>query len=172
MKMVLKLQNHYNFSFEEKTNSYIFETKNKITYKIIFVNDFTFNTISVSESFNDVYQIVIEKISKEIEPFDSLVSKTISEIILCFFKNNNNSILYVCSDNDKKEIKRFNAFQRWYAQSETNKFILKIDNILSFEYENSKQLIFTSFLIHSENPRKNDLIEIYSQIENSINSEK
>jgi hypothetical protein len=100
--MELKLPNHYNYSFEETTNSYIFLTKNKIVYKIIFINDFTFNTITFSEKFNDIYQVVIEKISNKIEPYDFLVSRTISEIILSFFKNNNNSILYVCSDNDQK----------------------------------------------------------------------
>ena len=132
----------------------------------------TFNSIVSTEKYNDIYQIVIEKVSKKIEPFDSIVSKTISEIINRFFINNNLSILYVCSDKDQKEIKRFNAFQRWYAQSETKDYILKIDNVLSFEYQNIKQIILTSFLLHKDNPIKDELIEIYSQIEKSINSEK
>ncbi len=54
-----------------------------------------------------INQIVVEKIDEMIEPFDSKVSKTIENIIGQFFQKTDNSILYVCSNADNKERKRF-----------------------------------------------------------------
>lgn len=72
--------NHYNYVFDYITKTYNFTTKNNILYRVAFIVDETFSTISKKEIEN-VYQIIIEKATDEIEPFDRKVSKTIEQII-------------------------------------------------------------------------------------------
>jgi len=95
------LQNHYNYSFDNITNTYNFNTKNNILYRVAFVVDETFATIS-NQKVENIYQLVIEKATNEIEPYDSFVSKTIEKIIEKFFNNSQNSLIYFCSDEKTK----------------------------------------------------------------------
>ena len=64
----------YNYVFDNITITYNFTTKNDIIYRIAFIVDETFSAISGKEIPN-VYQLIIEKASDDIEPFDSNVSK-------------------------------------------------------------------------------------------------
>ena len=75
----------YNYVFDNITITYNFTTKNDIIYRIAFIVDETFSAISGKEIPN-VYQLIIEKASDDIEPFDSNVSKTIENIIERFFR--------------------------------------------------------------------------------------
>ena len=54
------MQNHYNYTFDSITNTYNFTTKNSILYRVAFIVDETFSTISEREIAN-VFQLVIEK---------------------------------------------------------------------------------------------------------------
>ena len=96
---------------------YHFSTLNGIFYSVKFSPDETFNSISNSENFNNVFQVILAKTTKEKEPFDYNVSATVRNIIVDFLQNNFNSIIYFCSYFDEKERQRFNAFNRWYEHS-------------------------------------------------------
>lgn len=164
--------NRYNFNFNEKSNTYNFTTKNAIQYSIAFVVDETFSTIS-GEEITGIYQLVIEKISDEIEPFDAKVSKTIEKIIEQFFENEQNSLIYVCSEDNRKAKTRQNTFNRWYNNSRCKNKIKKIDNVIHFEVNDSDlQKVYTSFLFHINNTNQVKLIEIYAQIERILNEGK
>jgi hypothetical protein len=78
------LRKHYNFVFDEITNTYNFLTKNDILYRIAFIIDERFTTIS-GENIPNVFQLIIEKATDIIEPYDPKVSKTIEHIIERFF---------------------------------------------------------------------------------------
>jgi hypothetical protein len=69
------LQSHYNYTFDTNTNTYNFTTKNAIVYRIAFVVDETFSTIS-GEDIPNVFQLVIEKATNQREPYDPKVAKT------------------------------------------------------------------------------------------------
>jgi ribonucleotide reductase beta subunit family protein with ferritin-like domain len=139
---------------------------------VAFVVDETFSTIS-GEEITDIYQLVIEKISNEIEPFDAKVSKTIEKIIEQFFENVQNSLIYVCSEDNRKAKSRQNTFNRWYNNSTCKNKIKKIDNVIHFQMsETELQKIYTSFLFHINNLNQAKLIEIYEQIERVLNDEK
>jgi hypothetical protein len=60
------LQSHYNYVFDEITNTYNFVTKNQILYRVAFIIDETFSTIS-GEEISNIFQLVIEK-SNAINP--------------------------------------------------------------------------------------------------------
>ncbi len=141
-------------------------------YRVAFVVDETFSTIS-NEEIPNIFQLVIDKVSDENEPYDSRVSKTIEDIIRRFFYNVQNAMIYICSDEDNKALTRFKVFDRWYRKSEYKSFILKIDNIIQFNISKSEsQKLFTSFLYHKDNPSQHKLVEIYKQIEQILNEEK
>jgi len=166
------LQSHYNYVFDEITNTYNFVTKNEILYRIAFIIDETFSTIS-GEEISNVFQLIVEKSNDEIEPYDSKVSKTIEHIIERFFQKIENSLIYICSDDNEKAEKRHEIFNRWYKKSKYKEVIIKIDNIISISIsENEKQKLYTSFMFHKQNSNFEKLLEIYSQLEKVLNEEK
>jgi len=166
------LQSHYNYVFDEITNTYNFVTKNEILYRIAFIIDETFSTIS-GEEISNIFQLIVEKSNDEIEPYDSKVSKTIEHLIERFFQKIENSLIYICSDDNEKAEKRHEIFNRWYKKSKYKEVIIKIDNIISVTIsENEKQKLYTSFMFHKQNSNFEKLLEIYSQLEKVLNEEK
>jgi hypothetical protein len=166
------LQSHYNYVFDEITNTYNFVTKNEILYRVAFIIDETFSTIS-GEEISNIFQLIIEKSNEEIEPYDSKVSKTIEHLIERFFQKIENSLIYICSDDNEKAEKRHEVFNRWYKKSKYKEVIIKIDNIISVSIsENEKQKLYTSFMFHKQNSNFEKLLEIYSQLEKVLNEEK
>lgn len=166
------MQSHYNYVFDEITRTYNFATKNEIRYQIAFVIDETFSTIS-GEEISNIYQLIVEKSTDGIEPYDPKVSKTIEHIIERFFQKIENSLIYICSDDNEKAEKRHEIFNRWYKKSKFREAIIKIDNIISVSInENEKQKLYTSFMFHKQNSNFERLLEIYNQIEKVLNEEK
>ena len=166
------MQNHYNYAFDNITNTYNFTTKNNILYRVAFVVDETFSAIS-NEEIPNIFQLVIDKASDELEPYDAKVSRTIENIVERFFHNVLNSMIYVCSDEDDKAKTRFKVFDRWHKKSEYKAFIVKIDNIIQYKISETEiQKMYTSFMFHRDNPTCQKLVEIYNQIEKTLNEEK
>jgi hypothetical protein len=161
------LPNPYNYSFNQATSTYNFTTKNDIEYKIVFIVD---ETLDIASDFpiENIYQIVIEKITDKIEPFDFSVSKTIEKILTAFFDNIQNSLIYVCSEDDKKAETRFNVFDRWYKNSNLES-IVKVDNIINCESEGNIYTIYTSLLYHNDNINIDYILEAYQSIERILN---
>lgn len=163
---------HYNYAFDNITNTYNFTTKNNILYRVAFVVDETFSAIS-NEEIPNVFQLIIDKASDELEPYDAKVSRTIEDIVERFFHNALNSMIYICSDENDKAKTRFKVFDRWYKKSEYKSFIVKIDNIIQFKIsETETQKMYSSFMFHQNNPTHQKLVEIYNQIEKTLNEEK
>ncbi len=166
------MQSHYNYVFDDITNTYNFVTKNEILYRVAFIIDETFSTIS-GEEISNIFQLIVEKSNEEIEPYDSKVSKTIEHLIERFFQKIENSLIYICSDDNEKSEKRHEVFNRWYKKSKYKEVIIKIDNIISVSInEHEKQQLYTSFMFHKQNSNFEKLIEIYSQLEKVLNEEK
>lgn len=166
------MRNHYNYVFDEITNTYNFLTKNDILYKIAFIIDETFTTIS-GEDIPNVFQLIIEKANEIIEPYDPKVSKTIEHIIERFFQKIENSLIFICSDDDEKALKRHEIFNRWYKKSTYKDVIIKIDNIITVSVgEHEKQKLYTSFMFHKQHSNFEKLLEIYSQLAKVLNDDK
>jgi len=165
------LPNPYKYTFDEDSKAYKFFTKNSIEYKIAFVVDETFSAISGIE-INNIYQIIIEKVTDKVELFDSSVSLTLKNIIQQFFMNYENSLIYICDDTDNKALSRFNTFERWYLSSNMKSYISKVDNIITCTSESGSFILYTSLLFHNNNSNKETILEIYKKIEEALNSEK
>lgn len=166
------MQDHYNYVFDDINSIYQFTTKNNISYRVAFVKDETFSMISSCE-IDDVFQLVVDKTSDLKEPLDLLVSKTIEHIIATFFRNISNSLIYVCSGESDIALKRHKVFNRWYSRSVNNINIVKFDSVIQIEnlvignYE-----VYASYLIHRENNNYNELLKLFFQLEDVLNSTK
>ena len=158
----------YNYTKDYNHLEYHFSTLNGIFYSVKFSPNETFNSISNSENFNNVFQVILAKTTKEKEPFDYNVSATVRNIIVDFLQNNLNSIIYFCSYFDEKERQRFNAFNRWYEHSTVQDKISKFDNLVKIE----DILLYTSLIINNNNPQKNEIVEIFDSLEDMLNQEK
>lgn len=165
------MQNPYKYSYHKTSGTYQFTTKNNVVYSIVFVVDYTLSSISSSgREFDNIYQIIIEKISDELEPFDSSVFLTVDSIIHDFFKNEENALIYICSNDHGKDAKRFKVFDRWYQNSNQKNTLLKIDNIVRIG--DGSTLIYTALLYHKNNSTISDILETFNEIESVLNSEK
>ncbi len=158
----------YKYFKIDKDYEYHFSTKNGISYIIKLSKDETFNSVTNRNDFNTIFQIVIAKVSTINEPLDLGVSATISEIITNFLLERKNSIIYFCSYFDKKELKRFNTFNRWYQFSDSKNEVDKIDNVIKID----EVLFYTSLIFHQKNPQKEDLLVVYDSLEELLNKEK
>ena len=157
----------YNFSYSSNSGIYHFTTKNNITYHIVFIEDETLNSVSSSDlHFKNIFQVIIDKKIDGIEHFDTSVSCTIKEILIEFFQNKENTLIYVCSDEAKKAELRFKAFNRWYINSSQKGVISKTDNIIVL----GEEKIYSSLLLHKENPSYWDILETFQQIEAVLNN--
>lgn len=167
MKEELNLPLQYNYTFHEVTNTYSFITKNGIEYKIVFLIDESLDVAS-EVTIENIYQIIIQKVSDQTAPFDVLVSKTIEIIISLFFENVKNALIYICSEDDDKSKSRFNVFNRWYKKSNLA-FIVKVDNIINCNSNGTIYTIYTSLLYHIKNPDIEDALIAYKNIEDYLN---
>ncbi len=166
------MQNHYNYVYDNITNTYNFTTKNNILYRVAFVIDETFSTIS-GEEIPNVFQIVIEKANEETEPLDTKVSKTIENIVERFFLRVENSLIYVCYDTDQKAKTRHDVFERWYNKSKSQGTIIKINKAIEITVNDFEtQKLYTALMFHMENSNYEKLIHIYNKIEEVLNAEK
>ena len=162
----------YNYAYDNISKTYNFTTKFGIIYRIAFVIDETFSSIS-EKNISNIFQLVIDKATDEKEPLDNLVSTTIGEIVYKFFFSKRNSLIFFCSDSDGKDQLRFNVFDRWYKKSKYNNIIKKKDNVISICSTKSEIVtIHTSFLYHKDNKDKKLLIDIYESIEKVLNQDK
>jgi len=114
--------------------------------------DESFSSIS-GEEIQNVYQLIVEKASEELEPFDAKVSRTIQNIIQRFFQQTENSLIYICSDDDQKSKIRHEIFSRWYKYSKYQEDIIKLDNIIKVDIHlTSPQILYTSMMFHEKIP--------------------
>ncbi len=166
------MESHYKYSFDETTSTYNFTTTNNIFYKVAFVIDHTFSSIA-NQQISKVFQLVIEKVNIEIEPFDIKVSKTIEVIIESFFINVENSLVFLCYDQNNKGKLRYEVFERWYNKSVAKQNITKINKIFEFNIDkNEVQKFYTAFIFHNKNPNYVMLISIYNSIADVLNTVK
>lgn len=166
------MPNLYNYAYDNISKTYNFTTKFGIIYRIAFVVDETFSSIS-GKNISNIFQLVIDKATDEKEPLDNLVSATIAEIVYKFFSSKINSLIFFCSDSDGKGQLRFNVFNRWYKKSKYNNIIKKKDNVISiFSTKSEIVTIHTSFLYHKDNKDEELLISIYESIEEVLNRDK
>ena len=101
---------------------YVFETETGSIYNISFDED-------LQIAGNITYQFCIRRHIIRDKSFDSRVQQTIIAIILEFFKQDENILLYTCDNSDNREAARSRLFLRWFNEVNTmSGFVLKSAN--------------------------------------------
>lgn len=156
----------YNYTFDPDTNYYTFITKNNIEYKVAFFQDFMLESCTTADiKLGNVFQITVEKSTDKPSGLDACVSETIRAIVVAFFQNVDNALIYICDDDDEKGQVRFNAFERWYLNSTMTDCITKINNVVEIELDDDSILkIHTSIMFHNNNTNSENIKITYNSI--------
>lgn len=157
----LNLQCPYKVTFNLETSTYSFTTKNDIEYSLAFVDSVCyFSGVSESNSIKKVYSLNIDKISAGKAVLDLNVQATVNCIVTHFFKDLENSLVYVCDHSDSKHEARRRKFNRWCEQSDSNSKYIKLDEILITD----DGVHNVSLIYHFENPFSESLEAVYYEV--------
>ena len=81
------------------------------------------------------------------------------EILTTFFNYNKNSLIYVCDNLDNRQRVRYRKFDMWFKKNKTA-LIEKYD--IDFSVQDIQ--ILASLIVHSENPDKDLLVNLFFDI--------
>jgi hypothetical protein len=145
----------YEFVYQE--DQYFFETNNGIKYRIE-IKDGSSYFIDF-KPFLSVFELSIDLDNDVVDssaPYDSRTESTIIHILLDFFTNHSNCLIYVCDSADGRHYGRNRKFNSWF-----NKFndgtLEKHD--INFEVEDSEMLF--SLILHQNNPFREEIIKLF-----------
>jgi len=166
MKEELDLPCLYNVILDTVTSTYSFTTDNHIEYKIIFIDCTSFfSGSSTAFEISKVYNINIDKTSYAKAPLDLNVKNTVDSIITHFFRDKENSLIYVCDTSDLKHEARQRKFGKWYQDSKQKIEFIKLDEVIKTE----DAIHYTSLIYHTENPFRSSLETGFYEIVETLN---
>lgn len=170
MKEELNLQCPYKVTADTESSTYYFTTKNNIKYSLAFSDAVGyFDSATDAENVRKIYSLNLEKLTDGIEPFDYNVSLNIKSIVEHFFRDKENSLVYLCDPSDKKDIKRSRLFERWFSGSEFKKNLIKLDEeIVSLDDDENPTVHYTSLIYHKDNPFESSLNSVYYEFIESL----
>lgn len=155
----------YNYTFVPETNYYTFQTKNNIEYKVAFFQDYMLESCATSDvEIGNVFQITVEKITDIPSGLDARVSETVRSIVVAFFENVEDALIYICDDDDEKGKVRFDAFERWYSNSTMKDSITKINNVIEIDLDDDAFKVHTSIMFHNDNTNSENIKITYNSI--------
>lgn len=165
MKEELNLQCPYKVFKDKDTSIYSFITKNEIEYKIIFTEiTETFNGTTTGNSIKKIFDLTIEKVSKETEPFDPDTGKTINKIAEEFFRDKDNSIFYICEHTDKKQKIRSDTFRKWGDKISKEVTVNHFQRDYKVNYISENHLQYSGIIYHSENIYSKSITVAYNEL--------
>lgn len=158
MKETSSFQHPYNVTISDNS-TYQFITEGGILYVAYFIccshyapeltNTFMFNFENEGAA----------------RTIDLRVRETIVYIIDEFFKNNQNSIIYICDSLDGRELARKRLFDQWYiTYKQDRNYILREEISEKGEHYN----LCASLLFHSSNPDKAGLLRSFNELKHML----
>lgn len=110
-----------------------------------------------------LYSISIIAKNSNHPPIDIDTQYAIREIVKHFFEDTQRTIIYLCTFEDKKEIKRFKKFNRWLENDDFNVNLVKLDGVIG-------EIYFTSIIYHKNNKLSKKILEIFKLSIDNFNS--
>lgn len=92
-------------------------------------------------------------------PSDSRIADTVIEMLVHFFSNMTNAIIYLCDSIDDRQLARKRKFDMWFGKADTNE-IEKHD----FISKTSDYELLNALLIHKNNPEKLVVLEMIKEL--------
>jgi Family of unknown function (DUF6169) len=154
---IMSIQQPYKFILRE--DQYFFETENGIKYRVE-IKDGSSYFIDF-KPYLSVFELSIDLDSdlvNSLAPYDARTELTIIQILMDFFKEHSNCIIYVCDSADGRHHARNRKFNSWFNRYNDGS-IEKYD--INFEVEDSEMLF--SLILHHNNPFKEEIIKLFYQ---------
>lgn len=168
MNEELNSNSHYNYIFDSTLRAYLFQTAYGIEYRVAFVKDESLNTVTNTEDFQNIFQLVIEKVGDRKERFDPKVSQTVEQLLMEFFETTDRAVLYFCSQEQNKESIRARTFDRWYQKSTFRIEIEKVDLVIEYAVQGKPQKVYSSLLFHYCHPEREKLRQVFQHMGEAV----
>lgn len=108
------------YQFFKTESEYYFYTENGIKYTAYFNRQYGIESCPV-------FEFGFSKNNVQKSKLDLRVRETIKHILLDFWNNYDNVILFVCDSSDGRSAARMRLFNKWYCELNTDNNIIKID---------------------------------------------
>lgn len=144
---MLNLQPQY--EYKTKDLLYYFTTDSGVIYTAYFL---------VNNDIPNGYEFCFDCEERNVKYYDEKIKNTICNILLSFFTDKENAIIYVCSNSDKKALPRKRLFNKWFDEiNDMN--IIHLERDLTTNYYD----IHASLLIVKDNPLKEYIIDLFEE---------
>ncbi|NJN33353.1 MAG: hypothetical protein HC817_02955 [Saprospiraceae bacterium] len=145
------------YKFKQLDNKYSFITDNSIVYSVDFTDgSIYFYNLPPNIPVFELNIKVRNAVESNGQPYDKRMEVTIAAILSTFFKDNMNSLIYVCDNLDNRQKGRFRKFESWFKRSD-NTQLEKYD----VNFTTQDMQILASLIIHIENPHKDLLVNLF-----------
>jgi hypothetical protein len=149
---------HQPYNFTQENGKYFFNTDNSVVYSVEFTDgSFYFYDLPIHIPVFELSIKVLNPVEDGIEqPYDERTEATIVAILSIFFKDNKNSLLYVCDNDGNRQQARFRKFEIWFKKNKT-------DNLEKYNisFTAIEMPILASLIVHTENPDKDLLVSLF-----------
>jgi hypothetical protein len=148
------------YNFTQRDDKYTFQTDNSVIYSVE-LTDGSFYFFDLPH-YITVFELNIKTLNATdsiIRPFDKRIEATIVAILSLFFKDNNNSLIYVCNNLDNRQKARNRKFDTWFNREESV-LIEKYDVDVAFQ----NIQILASILVHVKNIHKEELVRMFYEL--------
>ena len=136
-------------------DEYTFRTDHDIVYAVDFKEEDSFSPIPA-------YWFDLSNRSHRPSPNDPKLRETVIRIIIEFFRQNPDIMLYMCDNANDQQAQRNRLFLRWFKGAEQSKlFFIKTAVVVDEDMEN-----FIAIVVPRQHPYLNDIIARFdSEIE-------
>lgn len=163
--MLLKKETpaHYNFIFNDEYTWFSFVTKLGIKYEVTFIKyPALFHEYPSISQF--IYEVSIFT-GTDNAPYDYAVQLTIYEVVKKFFSRGREVMLFVCDSLDERQEKRYNKFNRWFANADIKDGLEKYDGCIQIDEDLS---IFNSIIIQRDFELKPIVLNAFFEINKEV----
>ncbi len=166
MKKELNLECPYKVFADFENQTYTFFTDFNVEYRLSFTDcAYLFNGTLGENMIKDVYNVNIENVSKAFSPKDIKLKETIICILKHFFRNKENSVVYVCDSSDNRELARYRKFNFWFDSEDFSNNLEKLSDTIVIDEITSH---YISMIYHKENSLYDILKSSYKEIIDSL----
>lgn len=132
-------------------NEYLFRSDYGIEYVVGFKTEDIFNPIPA-------YWFDLSNRSQKASPNDAKVRETVICIILEFFQENPDIMLYMCDSANDQQAQRNRLFLRWFSGAkQSQQFFIKTDVIVDEGMEN-----FIAIIVPRQHPYLEEIVSRYN----------
>lgn len=166
MQKELNLKCQYKVFADLSSQIYIFSTNHNVEYRLTFTDsDYLLNGTVGEGVISNIFSLSIENTNNLFAPNDDYVKETIICILEFFFRNIENSIIYLCDTSDNRELARFRKFNYWFDNKEFSDAFEKLSSIIEIDEETSH---YTTMIYHKQNPFSETLKLSYFEVIDSL----